>query len=88
MPLMTLQLNIYTIKHIFTAVTCAALSLVNGQITYNKPAVSNGKYPVDTTISFTCNYGYRRSGSTSGTCQTSGTWNQQPPTCTQGNQNN
>ena len=47
--------------------------------------MTNGKYPVDTTVSFTCNHGYKRAGSTSSTCQTSGTWNQQTPTCTQSN---
>ena len=67
----------------FTVVTCAALSLPNGQINYNKPAANNGGYPVDTTVSFTCNHGYRRTGSASRSCQTSGNWNQQTPSCIQ-----
>ena len=67
----------------FTVVTCAALSLPNGQISYNKPVVSNGRYPVDTTFSFTYNHGYRRTGSASRSCQTSGNWTQQSSTCIQ-----
>ena len=56
----------------------------NGQTNYNKSPVTNGEYPVDTTVSFTCNYGYMRTGSTSSTCQTSGNWTEQSPTCMQG----
>ena len=69
--------------NIITAVTCEALSLSNGRLSYNKPQATNGKYPVDTTVSFTCNHGFRKTGSSSSTCQTSGSWNQQTPTCTQ-----
>ena len=42
-----------------------------------------GHYPVGTTASHTCDYGYQISGTSSRTCQSSATWNQQAPTCNQ-----
>ena len=55
----------------FLAVTCESLSLSNGNINYDNDEVDGG-YPVDTEASFSCNSGYQRSGSSSATCQTSG----------------
>ena len=57
----------------------------NGGVRYNRSPV-NGRYPVDTVAYLSCNYGYSRSGSSSRTCQTSGTWNLDTPTCNQSNE--
>ena len=60
------------------------MSISNGRVMYDRARVSvNGGWPVDTVASFSCNSGYSRSGSSSRTCQTSGNWNQQNPTCNQ-----
>ena len=76
-------------KIIFVVVTCTALSPPsNGQISYNEPSMTYGEYPVDTKASFTCNQGYSLSGSESRTCETSGNWNQETPTCNQSNECN
>ena len=61
-------------------VRCAPLSLVNGEVSYTKPA-ENGQYPVDTVASFSCNSDYYQNGGDSTTCQTSGNWNKKSPTC-------
>ena len=68
-------------------VTCNALSAPsNGGRTYNRNSVG-GKYPVDTVVTFTCNSGYSRSGSSTRKCQTSGNWNSNSPTCNKSNNN-
>ena len=64
-------------------VTCPVLHLSNGGISYNKSPLNNGGYPIGTVASFSCNYGYSQTQSNSRTCQTSGMWNQQTPTCNQ-----
>ena len=70
------------LKQILIVVTCDPLqNLENGDINYNESLLTNGEYPVDTLASFMCNRGYDLSGSDSGTCQTSGDWDQQTPTC-------
>ena len=66
----------------FFAGTCSALSLSNGQVSYNTSTV-NGGYPVDTKASFTCNSGHSGSGSGFTICQNSGDWDQQTPGCNQ-----
>ena len=72
----------------FYTVTCPGLpSPSNGGRTYDMNAVG-GRYPVYTVVYFTCNYGYRRDGPQSRTCQNSGNWNMQSPTCTQSNKHN
>ena len=45
-------------------------------------------YYVDTMASFACNFGYSLSGSDSSICQDSegGTWNEQTPSCIQGDE--
>ena len=65
--------------------TCASLHLPNGNIDYDKTAVTTNEYPVDTIASFTCIYGFKRTGSASSTCQNSGTWSQHTPGCSQSN---
>ena len=73
------------VKYIFIsyllAANCQALSLGNGRITYDSSPVANGGYAFDTVASFSCNGGYSRSGPSSSTCLTSGTWNQNKPNC-------
>ena len=71
----------------FPVVTCVSLSLPNGRVSYNRGAI-NGRYPVDTVTSFSCNSGYSRSGSSSRICQTSGDWNQQTPKCNKNKKRN
>ena len=70
-------------KQITFVVTCTSLTLTNGAVSYNSHPASVARYPVDTVATFSCNHGYSLSGSTSGTCQTSGNWNQATPTCNQ-----
>ena len=87
-PWNKLQLQVLPFKFIrnfITVVTCPALNLSSGGITYHSSPV-NGRYPVDTVASFTCNYGYNYSGKGSVECQTSGYWNIgiPGPSCTQG----
>ena len=65
---------------IYLAVTCAELTLSNGGITYSQPKV-NGRYPVNTKATFSCNSRYTRDGSNSSTCNTLGEWDQQTPAC-------
>ena len=66
--------------------TCSVLeSPSNGGISYNKEKVG-GRYPVNTEASFSCNSGYNRNGHSSRTCQSDGNWDQQTPSCNQGNE--
>ena len=70
-------------------VTCESLIIANGQVIYNASGVTNADvefYYVDTMASFSCNPGYSLSGSDTSIYQDSGggTWNQQTPTCIQG----
>ena len=60
----------------------------NGDISYNESLLRNEGYPIDTLASFVCHYGYTLNGSDSSTCEDSGNWNQQTPTCEQGNEKN
>ena len=66
---------------IFPTVLCQTLDTPsNGDVDYSNDPV-NGGYTVDTVATFSCNFGYRREGSSSRTCQPSGHWNKQNPTC-------
>ena len=65
-------------------VTCVSLSLSNGNPSYNKGAV-NGRYPVDTEVTFSCNSGYTRNGCDRTTYRTTGEWGHSTPTCNKGN---
>ena len=60
----------------FFVVTCPALTLANGQISYDASPV-NGRYPVGATASLTCDYGYFQSGASRRTCLSSGIWDNQ-----------
>ena len=61
-------------------VTCQALILPNGEVSYNTSAVDE-RYILYTKASFTCNSGFSVSGSHFSICQTLGIWNPQIPTC-------
>ena len=65
---------------IFFLATCGPLNVANGLVDYSKSA-ENGGYPVSTTASFSCNSGHYQNGPNSITCQASGNWNEQTPTC-------
>ena len=78
-----------THTHIFiVVVNCPELSLVNGHVTYTELWLRNGALvrPLDSVASFTCDHGYRLTGSNSATCQQSSMWDQEISTCTQGNE--
>ena len=64
----------------FLVVTCDSLSLSHGDVDYDNDAVDGG-YPVDTTASFSCDSKYDKKGSSSITCQTSGSWSDDTPHC-------
>ena len=64
-----MQYNLY-----FNTATCVAQNLTNGQVKYSEPALTNGRYPVDTVTSYTCNYKYTYSGPVTRACETSGNW--------------
>ena len=67
---------------VLLVVTCSALrSLGNGRINYTHSTLENGAFPVGTIASFTCNEGYFLIGSEAASCQTSGTWNANTPSC-------
>ena len=70
----------YDFLMLLSAITCGVPTLTNGQI---NPSGSESYY-VNTTISFSCNYGYRLDRSDSSTCSIYGIWDPQPATCTQG----
>ena len=65
---------------LYTVAICPTLSIENGEVEYH-PSQDNGEYPTGTVAFFTCEEGYMRSGSVFGTCQDSGTWDSQVPTC-------
>ena len=60
----------------------------NGRVNYNTAIVINEGYKVDTVATFSCNREYSLAGVSSRTCQTSGSWNEQSPTCNQSNKIN
>ena len=78
----------------FVVVLCPPISVVNGQVKYKKSSVNyylfkaKGSLPLDTVATMWCNYAFYRSGPSTSICQTSGKWNQQPPTCHHCNKNN
>ena len=58
----------------------------NGSVKATKSPITTKYYYVSTTVSFTCDSGYKLNGGVSSTCQTNGLWNPSPPTCKQGNE--
>ena len=68
--------------------TCPAFSIPNGKVRYSKPPV-NGGYILDTQAMFSCNSGYKLSGSAWTTCQQPGqpkSWNAHSGHCKKSNE--
>ena len=73
------------ITNIMIVVNCPALSLDNGQVSYSTVPATNGGYSENTTATFLCNHAYNLSrGTNSTTCEVSGNWDQESPTCDPG----
>ena len=64
----------------FIIVSCEALSLTSGEISYDRSPV-NERYLTETIAYFSCNDGYSQFGPSSRNCRTSGAWNSQNTTC-------
>ena len=60
--------------------TCPGLTLLNGRVHYTQSEVGE-QYLESTRASFRCDKGYSLHGDVSTTCQTSGSWSHQTPTC-------
>ena len=79
-------------KKSFVQVTCDAVTVANGFVSYNHQAVrydgfgwKYGKYRVDTKASIWCDAGFRNTGDSTMTCQITGEWRKQStPKCTLG----
>ena len=67
-------------------VTCPSLNFENGELNYNT-SLLNGGYPVSTMASFSCNQYFNREEPSSVTCQNSGNWSEDSPTCNASNKN-
>ena len=72
---------------IFLVVLCDYLILRYGTPSYNASIVLGVKYPLDTVVTFSCDYGYSLVGARTRKCQTSGQWSGYHPTCYQSNGN-
>ena len=77
-------MHINILENIFV-VSCPALNLTNGRVSYNKNSVDGG-YPVGTEVQYSCNYGYRLSGPLKRYCQRSDDWTGPTAACNPGNQ--
>ena len=69
------QFSIY-----FTVVTCSALNLSHGEVTYNQLSI-DGRYPANSTAYFSCDSMYFPIGPESSTCDFFGNWSNQTLTC-------
>ena len=68
-------------QKIIVAATCANPTPTNGQA--NTEGLANGRYRVNSVVSFGCNDGYEIFGDqVESTCQSSGIWDPKPPKCT------
>ena len=63
-------------------VSCSALNLTNGMVSYNTNQKPDGQYVVETIATFTCDPGYSVDGLFSTICNVSGNWGQPTPICT------
>ena len=63
----------------YFAVTCSALTLSDGKVSYDKDSADDGRYPVNTTATFECDGEYYLyvNAKISATCEASGNWSQQ-----------
>ena len=68
---------------------CSSLAAICTEPTPENGKVSsleyNGVYHENSTVVFSCDYGYELNGFNSSTCQADGRWEPQPATCIQGN---
>ena len=62
-------------------VTCAPFSVANGMVNYTLRSVVYERYRINTVATFQCAYGYYLSGTNLTTCEPSGSWSEQTPTC-------
>ena len=69
------------------AITCAPItgSLANGDFVYSTSPLANGQYFYNTMITYSCNTGYRLTGTRSRTCNDNFAWsaNNPPAQCVQ-----
>ena len=65
---------------LFLLVICPALSVPNGQVTYDRYSAGEG-YPIGTIAFFSCDMGYLEYGFHASICNTSGIWNHPILTC-------
>ena len=72
--------NVLEIFLCLFVVTCPALSLLNGKVSYNETSV-NERYPVDTEALFLCDSGFLPFGFDSSICNPFGNWSQSNLTC-------
>ena len=79
----------------YTEVNCPHLGLQHGTVSYNTtlkrangqlPWTSVTGYRVNTLASFLCDKDFRREGSSSAICQSSGNWTEEAPRCTASNE--
>ena len=68
-------------ENIFVA-SCSPLRLRNGIVTFDRDPAGDGRYPVETIATFTCNPLHSLFGDNSLICETSSSWSHQTPTCT------
>ena len=79
----------------YTEVSCPHLRLTHGSVSFNT-SVKNGNgqlpwtsvtgYRVNTLASFLCDKDFRREGSSSAICQSSGNWTEEARRCTASNE--
>ena len=77
-----LLIALYAVRVTIIAGTCPDISLPDGRVSFNRDPTDNGQYPVETIATFTCNPLHSLYGDESTTCETSGSWSHQIPTCT------
>ena len=76
--------SVYTYLILFVVLTCPALSLRRGSVTYNKDKFGDGGYPMNTQATTECRQRYRLSGLRVRTCQSSEQWNGSSTYCRHG----
>ena len=59
---------------------CLPVNLENGKVEYNLSSL-NGKYFTHTKAFFICNDAFKKTGNLFSTCDASGTWIPEVPTC-------
>ena len=65
----------------FFSVQCINPWTSNGRVHADKPLTSDGMYPYNTHVRWTCVAGYRREGHETAKCLADGKWSQKTPHC-------